>query len=349
MLQFSYPFFLWALVIIPLMWLLFNARIRWKKKSLARLGDRQLVARLMPDFSPGKLRMRFFLFSFAWMMLVIGLSNPRIGSKYEEVKRQGVDLIIAIDVSKSMLAEDFKPNRLERARQAVNKLLDRFVDDRIGIVVFAGEASLQLPFTSDYAAAQMFLSTVSTESIQSQGTAIGRAIQVSASALPKAETRGRAIIVISDGENHEDDAIEQAKAAKSAGINVHTLGLGTTQGAPLPEYKDGRLVGFKQDETGSTVVSRMNPQMLKEVAAAGGGVFVQATSGNIGLEELFTQINSMQKTDFGSKLFTDYEDRFQYFLIPGLLLLLLEFFINERRSALSKRVDLFNTKKNNKN
>jgi Ca-activated chloride channel family protein len=223
------------------------------------------------------------------------------------------------------------------------------VDDRIGIVVFAGEASLQLPFTSDYAAAQMFLSTVSTESIQSQGTAIGRAIQVSASALPKAETRGRAIIVISDGENHEDDAIEQAKAAKSAGINVHTLGLGTTQGAPLPEYKDGRLVGFKQDETGSTVVSRMNPQMLKEVAAAGGGVFVQATSGNIGLEELFTQINSMQKTDFGSKLFTDYEDRFQYFLIPGLLLLLLEFFINERRSALSKRVDLFNTKKNNKN
>jgi len=345
MLQFSYPFFLWALLVIIPMWFAFNARMRWKRRAIEQLGDKNLVLRLMPDFSPGKLRMRFFLVSVAWIFLVVGLANPRIGSKYEEVKRQGVDLVIAIDVSKSMLAEDFKPNRLERARQAVNKLLDRFVDDRIGLVVFAGEASLQLPFTSDYAAAHMFLSTISTESIQMQGTAIGRAIQVSASSLPKSDTRGRAIIVISDGENHEDDAIEQARAAKSAGIAVHTLGVGTAQGSPVPEYKDGRLVGFKQDEAGSTVVSRMNPQMLKEVAAAGGGVFVQASQGNIGLEDLFTQINAMQKTDFGSKVFTDYEDRFQFFLLPGLLLLLLEFFINERRSALSKRVDLFNTKK----
>ncbi|MEZ5171959.1 MAG: VWA domain-containing protein [Bacteroidia bacterium] len=198
MLQFSYPYFLWALLVIPLMWLVFNARMRWKRRAIERLGDKHLIARMMPDYSPGKLRIRFFLLSAAWLFLVIGLANPRIGSKYEEVKRQGVDLVIAIDVSKSMLAEDFKPNRLERARQAVNKLMDRFIDDRIGLVVFAGDASLQLPFTSDYAAAHMFLSTISTESIQSQGTAIGRAIQVSARSLPKSSTRSRAIIIISD-------------------------------------------------------------------------------------------------------------------------------------------------------
>lgn len=344
MFQFGYPYFIWGLIVIPIMWLLFIARMRWKKKAIARFGDPEIVARLMPDYSPGKLRTRFILYTVAWVFLILGLSNPRIGSKYEEVKREGIDLIIALDVSKSMLAQDLKPNRLQRAKQAVNKLLDKFGDDRIGLVVFAGEASLQLPFTSDYAAARMFLSTVSTESIQTQGTAIGRAIQISVRSLPRNKDRSKALIIITDGENHEDDAIEQAKAAKAAGVTVHTLGIGSTQGSPIPEMKDGKLVGFKKDESGSTVVSRMNPQMLQEVAKAGGGLFVQSTSGNVGLEDLFTQINAMTKSDYGTKTFTDYEDRFQYFLFPAFLILLLELLINERKSALAKRVDLFNTK-----
>lgn len=345
MFQFAHPYFLWGLIAIPIMWLFFVSRMRWKRKAILRYGNPKLVERLMPDFSAGKLRGRFILMAIAWSLLVIGLSDPRIGSKYEEVKRQGIDMIIALDVSKSMLAEDLKPNRLERAKQAVNKLLDKFGDDRIGIVVFAGEASLQLPFTSDYAAARMFLSTISTESIQTQGTALGRAIQISMRSLPRDRSRSKAVILISDGENHEDDAIAQASAAKSAGVTVHTLGIGSAQGAPIPEMKDGRLLGYKQDENGSTVISRMNPEMLKEVAKAGGGLFVQSSSGNVGLEDLFTQINAMQKSDFGTKTFTDYEDRFQYFLLPALILLMIELLINDKRSALSKKVDLFNTKK----
>jgi Ca-activated chloride channel family protein len=345
MFQFAYPYFLWGLAIGPVMWLLFAARMSWKRKAIKRFGDPNLLGRLMPDFSPGKLRTRFILMFSAWTLLVIGLANPQIGSKYEEVKRRGIDLIIALDVSKSMLAEDLRPNRLERARQAISKLLDKFGDDRVGIVVFAGEASLQLPFTSDYAAARMFLSTISTESIQTQGTAIGQAIHVAVRSLPREGNRSKAIIIISDGENHEDDAIAEAKSAKESGITIHTLGIGSEQGSPIPELKDGRVNGYKKDENGTTVISRMNPAMLQEIATAGGGKFVRSSSGNVGLEDLFTQINAMQKTDFGTKMFTDYEDRFQYFLLPAILLLLIELLVSERRSAFSKRVDLFNSKK----
>jgi Ca-activated chloride channel family protein len=345
MFQFGYPIFLWGILVIPIMWFLFAARMSWKRKAIRRFGDEALMKRLMPDFSPGKLRIRFFIILSAWFLLIIGLANPRIGSKYEEVKRQGVDLIIALDVSNSMLAEDLRPNRLERAKQAVSKLLDKFGDDRIGIVVFAGEASLQLPFTSDYAAARMYLSTVTTESIQMQGTSIGRAIQISMRSLPRDKGRSKAIIIISDGEDHEAEAITEAKAAKEAGVIVHTLGIGSEQGAPIPQMKDGRMTGFKTDANGGTVITRMNPQMLQEVAIAGGGKFVQSTVGNVGLEDLFTEINAMQKSDFGTKTFTDYEDRFQFFLLPALLLLIVEVLISERRSKISKRVDLFNSKK----
>jgi Ca-activated chloride channel homolog len=282
-----------------------------------------------------------FLLTASFLFLVIGLSNPQIGSRYEEVKRQGVDLIIALDVSNSMLAEDIKPNRLERARQAIGKLLEKFGDDRIGIVVFAGEAYLQLPFTQDYAAAKLFLSNVSQESILSQGTAIGAAIETSVRALPRVGKRNKAVIVISDGENHEDNALEAATAAREAGVFVHTLGIGSEQGAPVPDIANGVRKGFKKDLEGNPVISRMNPSMLMEVAAAGGGKFVQASSSDVGLDELFSQINTMQKTDFGTKTFTDYADRFPVFLAISLVLLLTELLINERKSALAKRLNLF--------
>jgi Ca-activated chloride channel family protein len=215
-------------------------------------------------------------------------------------------------------------------------------------VIFAGDAYLQLPFTNDYAAARLFLSTVTNESVQTQGTAIGAAIQMGMKSLPRGGVRNKAIIVISDGENHEDDAVSEAKAAKEAGVIVHTLGIGSPDGAPIPEMRDGQAIGFKVDDGGQTVISRMNPTMLQEIAQAGGGRFVQATGSDIGLEELFSQINSMQKSDFGTKAFTDYEDRFQYFLLAALALLLIELVVTERRSALSKKVNLFGSKRNNR-
>jgi Ca-activated chloride channel family protein len=345
MFRFAYPFFLWGLAVLPVFGLLFAARMSWKRKAIKRFGDPALMEVLMPDRSQGKIRTKFFLLVGAWICLIIGLANPQIGSKYEEVKRQGVDLIIALDVSNSMLAEDIRPNRLERSKQAIIKLLDKLHDDRIGIVIFAGDAYLQLPFTNDYAAARMFLSTVSNESIQYQGTAIGAAIQMGVKSLPRGGIRNKAIIIISDGENHEDDALAEAKAAKEAGVIVHTLGIGTPDGSPIPEMREGERIGFKTDDAGQTVISRMNPQMLQEIAQAGGGKFVQASGSDIGLEELFNQINSMQKSDFGTKAFTDYEDRFQNFLVLALMILLVEFLVDERRSAISRKVNLFGTKR----
>jgi Ca-activated chloride channel family protein len=345
MLRFAYPDFLWLLVLIPVFGLLFILRLNWKRKAIKRFGDPELMARLMPDKSDAKTKWKFFLLAGAYLFLVIGLSNPQIGSRYEEVKRQGVDLIIALDVSNSMLAEDIRPNRLERAKQAIGKLLEKFGDDRIGIVVFAGDAYLQLPFTQDYAAAKLFLSNVTQESILSQGTALGAAIETAVRALPRGGKRNKAIIVISDGENHEDNAVEAAGAAREAGIFVHTLGIGAEQGAPVPDFSNGIMNGYKKDQDGNTVISRMNPAMLMEVSAAGGGKFVQASSSDVGLDELFSQINSMQKTDFGSKTFTDYADRFPLFLSAALLLLLIELLISERKSALAKRLNLFGNNK----
>ena len=344
MFRFAYPFFLWGLLALPFFGLLFAARISWKRKAIKRFGDPTLLKTLMPDRSIGKMRTKFFLLVAAWIFLIVGLADPQIGSKYEEVKRQGVDLIIALDVSNSMLAEDIRPNRLERAKQAISKLLDKLQDDRIGIVIFAGDAFLQLPFTSDYAAARMFLTTVSNESVQLQGTAIGSAIQMGVKSLPRGGVRNKAIIVMSDGENHEDDALAEAKAAKDNGVMVHTLGIGSPDGAPIPNIKDGQNVGYKMDENGQTVISRMDPKMLEEVALAGGGKFIQATGSDIGLDELFDEINSMQKSDFGTKAFTDYEDRFQYFLCAALLFLLIEFFLSERKSKLARRLNIFESK-----
>ena len=349
MFKFAYPVFLWGLVLLPFFAMLFAYRMSWKKKAIQRFGEQKLMDLLMPDKSNARTTWKFVLLFIAYMLMIVGLANPQIGSKYEEVKRQGVDLIIALDVSNSMLAEDIRPNRLDRAKQAISKLIDNLHDDRLGIVIFAGDAYLQLPFTSDYAAAKLFLATVDNRSIQTQGTAIGAAINTAVKALPKGGVRNKAIIVISDGENHEDDAIEEAKSAKQLGVFVHTLGIGSESGGPIPDIgENGERLGYKKDEKGTTVISRMNPQMLNEVAAAGGGKFVQSSTSDIGLEELFTQINTMQKTDFGTKTFTDYEDRFQWFLGFGLLILLLEFLMNERRSAISKKVDLFGTTKRNK-
>lgn len=341
MFRFAYPDFLWLLLLLPFFGLLFFLRMRWKKKAIRRFGDPRLVSLLMPDQSNGKVRLKFFLLAGAFLFLVIGLANPQIGSKYEEVKRQGVDLIIALDVSNSMLAEDIRPNRLERAKQAIGKLLEKFSDDRIGIVVFAGEAYLQMPFTQDYAAAKLFLGNVSTTNIASQGTAIGAALETAVRALPRGDKRSKAIIVISDGENHEDNATEAAAAASQAGINVYTLGIGTEQGAPLPIFTNGQLQGYRKDAQGNPVISKMSPLLLMEVASAGGGKFVQASASDIGLDDLFNQINAMQKSDFGNKTFTDYADRFPVFLSLALLLLLADLLLNERKTALSRRVNLF--------
>jgi Ca-activated chloride channel family protein len=326
---------------------LFVLTLRWKKNAIASFGDPMLISALMPDVSSGRPVLKFFLLLFASWTLVIGIANPQIGSKIEEVKREGVDLMIALDLSKSMLAEDIKPNRLERSKQAISKLIDKLKGDRIGLIVFGGEAFVQLPITTDYAAAKLFLSTVGTDIMPSPGTAIGDAIELGLASFGKSDDleegieTNKAIIVITDGENHIDDAIEAAEAASEKGVVVHTIGMGLTKGGPIPIYRNGIQVGYRKDKEGNAIITKLNETMLQQIAAAGDGTYIRANNLQTGLSVLFTELNKMEKVKFGSKIFTDYEDRFQYFLALAIFFLILEFFVAEKKNKYLRKIKLF--------
>ena len=341
MFRFEHTEFLWALMLIPVLTAVFVWMMIWKKKALQRFGDWAIIQRLIPGKSNSRVIAKFILLMIAYVFLVIGIANPQIGSKLVEGERKGIDIMIALDVSNSMLAEDIKPNRLEMAKQAISKLVDNLGNDRIGIVIFAGNAYMQLPITTDYSAAKMFLANVDTKIVPTQGTAIGEAIEMCAGAF-KDETHSRAIIVITDGENHEDDALGAAKDATEKGVIVYTVGMGLPEGAPIPEYnKFNQMVGYKKDRSGSTVVTKLNESMLQQIASAGKGVYVRANNTQSGLKTILEEINKLEKTKFESKMFSDYEDRFQYFIAVSLIILLLELLIFERKSKWLSKINFF--------
>lgn len=343
MVRFEHIEFLYGLMLVPLLWGLFLLhRYLWKRR-LRQLGESQLVYNLIPLFSGARLKYRFWLLMGAISMLLVALANPQTGSTLEKVERKGIEIMIALDVSNSMLAEDIQPNRLARARQAISRLIDKLSNDRIGIVVFAGKAYTQLPITSDYAAAKMFLATVGPDLVPSQGTAIGDAISQSLSAFSE-EEGNKAIIVITDGENHEDDALMAASEAAKKDIMVCTIGMGTPEGGPIPQYHGNLRVGFKKDQEGSTVVTRLNEVMLQQVAASGGGIYVRASNTDAGLEKVFDAINKLEKTTFEARMFSDYEDRFQIFLLIALGFLLAEMLIVERKSKWFSGLKIFSGK-----
>jgi Ca-activated chloride channel homolog len=277
----------------------------------------------------------------AYMCVVVGLANPQFGSKLEEVKRKGVDIIVALDVSNSMLCEDIRPSRLERSKQALSRLLDKLQNDRIGIIVFAGEAYVQLPITTDYSAAKLFLPSIEPDMIPTQGTAIGAAIDLAVKSFTENEKKNKALIIITDGENHEDNAIEAAKNAAESGVITYTIGMGSPEGAPIPVYHNGVRADYKKDENGNTVITKLNEAMLREIAANGKGEFIRATNSDDGLSLILDKVNKMEKKEFGSKVYTEFDDKFQYFLTAGLLILILEFFVSRRKSEWLKRLNLF--------
>lgn len=333
---------LYFLILIPVMATFFIFTMTWKRKArLAYAGSRHLD-RLIPGISRRKDVIRFILFSAAVFFIILALANPQLGTKLEEVKRQGIDIVIALDVSNSMKAEDYKPNRLELARRAIEKLIEGLKSDRIGIVVFAGDAYIQLPVTTDYSAARLYATSITTEMVPTQGTAIGAAIRKSIAALSHDETRNRAIIVISDGENHQDDATDAATEAAQSGISVHTIGMGSPQGAPIPIYRNNQNIGFRTDKNGNTVVSRLDEEGLKKVAAAGNGIYVRAGSTQAGLNIIQSELEKMEKTEYEARQYTDFEDRFQLFLLAALILLLLDFLLSERKSRWVEKLKLFN-------
>jgi Ca-activated chloride channel family protein len=344
MLRFAHIEYLWGLAAIPVFVLLFLWVASWKRKALKSLGDRTVVNKIVPDVSFATPAIKFILFMLAFAFLVIGIADPQIGSKIVEEKRKGADLMIILDVSNSMLAQDMAPNRLENAKQAIAQLIDNLHSDRIGMIVFAGDAYVQLPVTTDYAAAKLFLNTINTDMVPTQGTAIGAAIDLGMKSFDFKNGTGKAMIVITDGENHEDDAIAATKNAVDKDVLVNVIGMGSIEGGPMPIYQNNKQVGFRTDSAGQTVISKLNEDMCKEIAAAGNGTYVRATNANSGLSIVMSQIEKVQRKTYDAKSFKDFEDRFQIFIALAIICLVAEFFISNRKSLRLSKLKLFEGK-----
>jgi len=345
MIRFENIDFLYALILLPIIVGTFILGRHLKRKALTRFGDIHLIVKLFPDASDLKPIIKFVLLITSLVFFVLGMANLQVGTKIEEVKREGVDVMIALDVSRSMNADDIKPSRLERARQAVSRLIDNLQNDRIALIAFAGDAYLQLPLTSDFSAAKLFLSTINTDIVPKQGTAIGAAIRLAMESYPPEDDLQKVLIVITDGENHEDDAIGAATEAAKEGVIVHTIGMGTVEGGPIPILRNGQRIDFAHDKDGSVIVTKLDPGMLEQIAATANGKFILASGTDPDLTGLLDEIGGMKKKEFGSKLFTDYESRFQYFFGAALLLLIIELILSGRKNRFVSALNLFGDKK----
>lgn len=318
--------FLLLLLLVPLIPLLYALVMRRRTRNIRKFGDEELVKELMPSYSKAKGWVRIILFTLAFALFVIGLARPQIGAKLKEHQAKGAEIMICLDVSNSMLAEDYSPNRLDRAKLAISKIVDRLQGDRIGLIVFAGSSFVQLPITTDYVSAKMFLSSVNTESVPVQGTAIGDAVLTAAKSFSIQSEKSRAIIVITDGENHEDDPISAAEQVTEMGIKLYTIGVGSAEGQPIP--KDGSLM---KDKDGNIVVTRLDEATLQSMADAGNGAYVHAGNEEFGLNPIIDDIKKMEDEEFNSVVFEEYDEQYMYFFAAALLLLVLEMLIGERR------------------
>ena len=326
MLIFANQQYLFLLLLMPLMPLLY-ALVRWlRKRRLSRIGDPALVKQLIPSWSGAKGWVRLVLFDLAFAFFIVGLARPQIGAKLQERETRGAEIMICLDVSNSMLARDYSPNRLERAKLAISRITDKLQDDRIGLIIFAGSSFVQLPITNDYVSAKMFLSSINPESVPVQGTAIGDAILTAARSFSAQSEKSRAIIVITDGENHEDDPVEAAKQAAEMGIKVYTIGVGSLRGEPIP--MDGDLL---KDKDGNIVVTRLDESTLQKVAEVGNGAYVHAGNEEFGLNPIINDINKLEEETFNSVVFEEYDEQYMYFFAVALVLLVLELLIGERR------------------
>lgn len=336
----------WALYLlsaIPFMILLFFWLKSWKNRAIKRFADKKLLPSLFNGFSTGKSLIKFILLRLSVSFLIIAMANPQYGENEKDVESKGIDIMLAIDVSNSMLAEDLSPgySRLKISKLSIEKLIDKLHGDHIGIVVFAGSAYKHLPITPDYHVAKTFTQNVTTRMMSSQGTDIGLAIDECMTSFNFENGANKTIVVFSDGEDHEEQGIIAAEKAKELGVVVHTIGMGTTKGVPIPVYNNGKKTGNKKDENDNTVLTKLNEENLINIANAGEGSYTRANGMSIGLEGLIDQINAIEKATLSTEKYSGYEDQFQPFLAMGLLLLLIELFINEKRTKMADRVKLF--------
>jgi Ca-activated chloride channel family protein len=341
--RFGNPHLLYLLLLLPVLALLYILNSVRKKRALRKLGNINVVGTLIPEISGSRPLIKFILQLIAYVACVIVLARPQFGSRIEDVKKEGVEVIIALDVSNSMLAEDIQPNRLTRAKQAISRLVDNLQNDRIGLIVFAGDAYTQIPVTTDYVSAKMFLSSIGPDMVPKQGTAIGAAIDLGMRSFSPGEGKSKAMVIITDGENHEDNPVKSAEEAAKAGIVIHTIGIGSSEGVPIP-INSGSRRDYLKDPDGNTVISKLDEEILKKIALSANGSYVRASNTNIGLDEIFNDIKKMKTQELESTMYTEYNDQFQIFAAIALFLLVLDFIIMERKNRKLANIKLFRFK-----
>ena len=340
MLRFEDPIYLWMLLIIPILVLVRFIVWQKRKRNLRKFGEPSLLKEMMPDVSKYRLTIKFSLLLSAITILIFMIARPQVGSKISHEKREGIEVLIALDISNSMLAQDVIPSRLEKSKLLIEDLVDHFTNDKVGLVVFAGDAFVQLPITNDYVSAKMFLQNINPSLITTQGTDLARAISLSQSCFTQREHIGRAIIVITDGEDHEGGALEAAREAYKKGINVFILGVGTSKGAPIPDGNGGYL----KDNSGQTVLSALNEHMCQQVAKAGNGVYIHVDNTSDAQERLNKELSKLQSGISDTVVYSEYNEQFQIFGIILLLLLIVETILLESRNPLFKQINLFRDK-----
>ena len=346
MLDFAHKQFFYALALLPALVAIYFAALYLRKKAIERFGETDLFKRLTGESSLVKKNLKFILTLVAFAFLLIALIDPETGAHLENVNTSGSDIVIALDVSNSMNAQDVQPSRLERAKQAIQQLIDKLHGDRIGIVIFAGQSLVQLPVTTDYSAAKMFLDEIQSTLISMQGTAIGDALTRSASLLLNEgdstfSKRSKSIILISDGENFEDDAVAAAKDAANRGIRIYTIGVGSPDGVPIPIESNGKITGYKKDKDGTTVITKLNMNLMESVAMNAGGISVHASSSDVGLDKVIDQINKLKKSKISLKRYSDYNEHFLIFAVVALLLLVIDIFVTENKTKWYQQLNLF--------
>jgi len=342
MYQLEEKIWFWALGIIPVIILLFLVLQFWRYRTQKKFADASMLKRLSPNRSIFKSVLKVIVLSLVFFCLTIALVNPKIGTKLETVKREGVDIVFAVDVSKSMLAEDIAPNRLEKSKQLVTQIINNLASDRVGIIAYAGKAFPQLPITTDYASAKMFLQSMDTNMLSSQGTAIDEAIKLAKTYFDDEEQTNRVLIIISDGEDHSEQAAIVAEEASEEGIRIFTIGVGDVKGGPIPEKRNGVVLNYKKDSQGETVITKLNEETLQNIASEANGAYINGENTKDVVENIREILNAMDKTEFEAKEFADFKDQFQWFLGFGIFFLLIDILLLERKTAWLKKLNLFN-------
>lgn len=348
MIQLEEKIYFYLLFILPVLVVFFVVLQFWKKRTQKKFGDLDLLKRVTPDKSIFKSSFKLLLFLLGLSLLIIGLVNPKIGTKLETVKREGVDIVFALDVSKSMLAEDIAPNRLEKGKRLVSEIINQLGSDRIGIIAYAAQAYPQLPITTDYGAAKMFLQSMNTDMLSSQGTAINQAIDLASTYYDDDQQTNRVLFIISDGEDHGEGSTEnEVEKAVDEGIKIFTIGVGKTKGAPIPIKRNGVVESLKKDMNGDVVITKLNEEILQEIADQGNGAYINGENTTEAVEVIKEILNQMDKTEFEDKQFAEYKDQFQWFVAAGFLLFFLDMFVLDRKTKWLRKLNLFNENKNN--